>query len=56
MTDMILLTLRVDGEEITYGLQTESPLLDDALELQVRGPLIRGWLQLVRQHHEVSVA
>ncbi|KKK44197.1 hypothetical protein LCGC14_3167440 [marine sediment metagenome] len=56
-TAQVLLTLRVDGEEVTYGLEAETfPLLDDALEMMVRGPVVREWLTLVRQHPKVSVA
>ena len=56
-TAQVLLTLRVDGEEVTYGLEIDTlPLLDDALEMMVRGPLVRKWLTLIREHPKVSVA
>ncbi len=54
--DLVILTLRVNGEEISYGMQVEHPLLDDALEMQVRGPLIRKWLGLVRECPGVRTA
>ena len=54
--NLVMLTLRIDGEEITYGLQIDNPPLDDALEMQVRGPLIRKWLDLVRKHSGVITA
>ena len=53
--DLVTLTLRVGGQEITYGMQAES-LLDDYLEKLVRGPLLAKWLRVVREDEKVTVA